>query len=150
MKTVTTIRLFAFTSVLATASAFAGSGQPPGLVSHYTGMFGAGSAYSPHYTPSLSFADTSRATHNLAVTVKDLTGTPAVQACKGFRRVGDCVAAAHASKNLGVSFTSFRANMTGKHGQQLVVAIGSLRPDVDSGLEAAKAVQQTRDDVTKT
>jgi hypothetical protein len=75
---------------------------------------------------------------------------PAVQACKGFRRVGDCVAAAHASQNLGVSFNSFREHMTGKQGRQLVVAIGYLRPDVDSSLEAAKAVQQTRDDVTKT
>jgi hypothetical protein len=149
MKSVVAVRLFACTTLLTTLGAFAGTGQPPGVVSHYAGMFG-GSAYGPHYTPSLAYANSSQATRNLAVTVKDLTGTPAVQACKGFRRVGDCVAAAHASKNLGVSFASFRENMTGKHGQELVAAIGSLRPDVDPSLEAAKAVQQTRDDVTRT
>jgi len=150
MKTVTTVRLFACTTLLTTMGAFAAGGQSPGLVSHYSAMFGSPS-YAPRYTPSLAFANSMRApTQHLAATVKDLTGTPAARACKGFRRVGDCVAAAHASVNLGISFTSLRENMIGKPGQQLVDAIESLRPDVDSSLEAARAVQQTRDDVSRT
>jgi hypothetical protein len=149
MKTVSAVRLFACTSLLTTMGAFAAGGQPPGVVNHYAAMYGT-TGYGPRYTPSLAFANTSPATRHLAATVKDLTGTPAAQACKGFRKVGDCVAAAHASKNLGVSFASFRESMSGKHGQQLVAAIGSLRPDVDSDVEAAKAMQQTREDVTRT
>ena len=145
----TTVRLFACTALLTSLGAFAAGGQSPGLVNHYSAMYGP-SGYGPRYTPSLAFANSSRATtRHLAATIQDLTGTPAAQACKGFRRVGDCVAAAHASANLGVSFTSLRESMTGKNGQPLVSAIESLRPDVDSNVEAAKAVQQTRDDVSR-
>jgi len=59
------------------------------------------------------------------------------------------VAAAHVSQNLGVSFSSLRESMSGKHGQDLSSAIEQLRPDVDSSLEASKAFQQTRDDISK-
>lgn len=149
MKTVTTVRLFAFTSLLTTVGAFAAGGQSPGVVNHYAAMYGT-TSYGPRYTPSLAYANSSQAVRQLAATVKDLTGTPAVQACKGFRKVGDCVAAAHASANLGISFTSLRESMSGQHGQPLVDAIETLRPDVDSNLEAAKAVEQTRADVTRT
>ena len=152
MKTATSICLFACTGLLATMSAVAAGGQSPGLVSHYAGMFG-GQGYVQGSTPGLAYGSPResdrRAIHNLALTVKDLTGAPAVQACKGFRKVGDCVAAAHVSKNLGVDFVSLREDMKGRDGQQLSAAIAHLRPDVDSSLEAAKALQQTRDDISK-
>ena len=147
MKTATTVRLFACASLLTTVSAFAAGAQSPAFVSHYQGMFGAGDAYTTGPRPSLAYGG--RAINRLAATVKDLTGSPAAQACKGFHSVGDCVAAAHISRNLGVSFTSLRENMTGKNGRQLSAAIEYLRPDVDSSLEAAKAQQQTRDDVAR-
>ena len=153
MKTATSIRLFACTGLLATMSAVAAGGQSPGLVSHYSGMFG-GQGYVQGSTPGLAYGGFAResdrhAIRNLALTVKDLIGAPAVQACKGFRKVGDCVAAAHVSKNLGVDFVSLREDMKGRDGQQLSAAIAHLRPDVDSSLEAAKALQQTRDDISK-
>jgi hypothetical protein len=154
MKTATSIRLFACTGLLATMSAVAaGGGQSPGLVNHYSGMFGE-QGYVHSATPSLAYGGYAResdrrAIRNLALTVKDLTGSPAAQACKGFHKVGDCVAAAHASQNLGVSFVSLRDDMKGRDGQQLSAAIAHLRPDVDSSLEAAKALQQTRDDLSK-
>jgi len=36
--------------------------------------------------------------------IQSLTGEPASQACTGFKNLGQCVAAAHVSKNLGISF----------------------------------------------
>jgi hypothetical protein len=153
MKTASSIGLFACTGLLATMSAVAAGGQSPGLVSHYSAMFG-GQGYVQESTPGLAYGSVPResdrrAIRSLALTVHDLTGAPAVQACKGFHKVGDCVAAAHVSKNLGVSFVSLREDMKGRNGQQLSAAIAHLRPDVDSSLEAAKALQQTRDDISK-
>jgi hypothetical protein len=153
MKTGMSICLFACTGLLTTMGAVAAGGQSPGVVSHYGGMFGnTGYVHGP--TPELAYAPVprldQRAIQNLALIVEDLTGAPAVQACKGFRKVGDCVAAAHVSQNLGVSFTSLRESMRGKHGQQLTSAIQALRPDVDSGLEATRALQQVHEDISRT
>jgi hypothetical protein len=64
--------------------------------------------------------------------------------------VGDCVAAAHVSSNLNVSFTTMREQMTGQKRQPLTTVIGNLRPEVDSQAEAARAFQQAREDVAKT
>jgi hypothetical protein len=151
MKAVISICSFACTGLLATMSAVAAGGTTPGVIAHYGGMFGfQGYVQSP--TPELAYSHAPpdpRALRNLALTVRDLTGSTAAQACKGFRKVGDCVAAAHVSQNLGVSFAALRESMRGKHGQQLSAAIEQLRPDVDSGLEASKAFQQTRDDISK-
>lgn len=45
--------------------------------------------------------------------IQSLTGMPASQACTGFKNLGQCVAAAHVSKNLGISFDCLRSDMTG-------------------------------------
>jgi len=42
-----------------------------------------------------------------------LTGESAQQACSGFKNLGQCVAAAHVSKNLRVSFACLKSDMTG-------------------------------------
>lgn len=49
----------------------------------------------------------------LASKISKLTGQPATQACSGFNNLGQCVAAAHVSKNLGISFACAKSDMTG-------------------------------------
>ncbi len=41
-------------------------------------------------------------------------GTDLSQACKGFRNLGQCIAAIHVSHNLGITFACLRADMTGQ------------------------------------
>jgi hypothetical protein len=97
----------------------------------------------------------------LAGNIQTLTGMSAQQACTGFKNLGQCVAAAHVSKNLGISFSCLRADMTGTALQQgspcpagtgsksmnLGKAIQTLRPAVDSKTEAKKAAKQADQDM---
>ncbi len=45
--------------------------------------------------------------------ITSLTGESAQQACSNFKNLGQCVAAAHVSKNLGISFACLKSDMTG-------------------------------------
>jgi len=45
--------------------------------------------------------------------IASLTGESAQRACSGFKNLGQCVAAAHVSKNLGMSFACLKSDMTG-------------------------------------
>ena len=83
----------------------------------------------------------------LASQVHDLTGTDAQQACSGFKNLGECVSAAHASKNLGIEFNALKARMTGENAQDLGDAIHDLKPDTEAGSEAHKANKQAQDDL---
>src|SRR5687768_15279482 len=76
----------------------------------------------------------------LASQVHDLTGADAQQACSGFKNLGECVSAAHASKNLGIEFDALKAKMTGASAQDLGDAI-------EASSEAHKANRQARDDL---
>jgi hypothetical protein len=91
-----------------------------------------------------------------------LTGMPAQQACTGFKNLGQCVAAAHVSKNLGIPFPCLQAEMTGqtlpsschastaaspKSPMSLGKAIQTLSPNVNSKLEAKKAQKQADRDI---
>jgi len=53
--------------------------------------------------------------HNTAIAgkIKSLTGVDAQTACGGFKNLGQCVAAAHAAKNLDIpgGFAALRAKM---------------------------------------
>ena len=49
----------------------------------------------------------------LADKISSLTGESATDACAGFKNLGQCVAAAHVSKNLGISFECLKDDMTG-------------------------------------
>ncbi len=49
----------------------------------------------------------------LADKISSLTGESATDACAGFKNLGQCVAAAHVSKNLGISFDCLKDDMTG-------------------------------------
>jgi hypothetical protein len=96
--------------------------------------------------------------------LQTLTGMPAQQACTGFKNLGQCVAAAHVSKNLGISFACLRADMTGqappagsscpagtaassKSPMSLGKAIQTLSPNANSKLEAKRAQKQADRDI---
>jgi hypothetical protein len=97
----------------------------------------------------------------LAAKIQTLTGTPAQKACSGFKNLGQCVAAAHVSKNLGISFACMQADMTsqspakgsgcpagtGTKSLSLGKTIQTLSPKADSKLESKKATKQADADM---
>jgi hypothetical protein len=83
----------------------------------------------------------------LASQVHDLTGTDAQLACSGFKNLGECVSAAHASKNLGIEFDALKAKMTGENAQDLGDAIHDLKPGTEAESEVRKANRQAQDDL---
>ena len=86
---------------------------------------------------------------------------PAQQACDGFKNLGQCVAAAHVSKNLGISFVCMKSDMTGQAPQSgsncptgtgtksmsLGKAIQTLDPNANSKTETKKGTQQANQDL---
>lgn len=92
----------------------------------------------------------------LASKLQTLTGMDAQTACSGFKNLGQCVAAAHVSKNLGIKFTDLKDDMlalnpdgtpnTSAKTMSLGKAIQTLRPAADSKEEVKKADQQAKDD----
>jgi hypothetical protein len=96
--------------------------------------------------------------------IQDLTGMSAEQACEGFKNLGQCVAAAHVSKNLGISFDCLKADMTktpppsgsscpagtGSKSMSLGKTIQTLSPTADSTSEAKKAAKQANQDLKET
>jgi hypothetical protein len=100
----------------------------------------------------------------LASKIHNLTGMSAQDACSGFKNLGQCVAAAHVSQNLGISFACMKADMTGvaaptsancaprtaaatTKGMSLGKAIQTLLPTANSKLEAKKAKKQADQDI---
>jgi len=75
------------------------------------------------------------------------TGTTSQQACSGFKNLGQCVAAIHVSKNLGISFDDLKTKMTGDKAESLGKSIHDLKPDVDAKAEEAKAKKQAKADM---
>jgi len=86
----------------------------------------------------------------------------ATDACTGFKNLGQCVAAAHVSKNLpGLNFYCLRQAMTGTPAgtsappsgctttgrMSLGKAIQKLDPQADSNTESKKATHQTQQDL---
>lgn len=98
--------------------------------------------------------------------IQSLTGMSAQDACNGFKNLGQCVAAAHVSKNLGINFACLKADMTGiaaptgtscgtktsanSKSMSLGQAIQSLSPTVNSKSEAKKANKQAHQDLSGT
>lgn len=87
--------------------------------------------------------------HNTAIAskIKDLTGQDASTACSGFKNLGQCVAAAHVSKNLGITFDDLKAKMTGSGSESLGKAIKDLKPAANSKAEVKKAGKQAEQDL---
>ena len=85
----------------------------------------------------------------------------AADACTGFKNVGQCVAAAHVSKNLGMNFYCLRQAMTGtpagtsappsgcttSGSMSLGKAIQKLDPQADSRTESKKASHEAEEDL---
>jgi hypothetical protein len=96
--------------------------------------------------------------------ISSLTGESAQQSCAGFRNLGQCVAAAHVSKNLGISFDCLKSDMngtapatssscpagTGSKSMSLGKSIESLSPTVNSKTESKKGQQQANQDLRNT
>jgi hypothetical protein len=83
-------------------------------------------------------------------------------ACENFKSREDCVAALHASKNLGLDYNCLKSNLTGvlasadmssckenggDKGISLVKAIHLLKPEADAKGEAKNAEKQAKDDL---
>jgi len=89
--------------------------------------------------------------HNTAIAgkIQNLTGQDAQAACGGFKNLGLCVAAAHASKNLDIpgGFDALKAKVTGSGAISLGKAIEQLNPQVNAKAEAKKANKQASDDL---
>ncbi len=86
----------------------------------------------------------------------------ATEACSAFTALNECLAALHASHNLGLNFTCLSASMTGVHtsadvsgckvadGEKalpLNKAIHALNPDADAKGATKNAEQQAKDDL---
>jgi hypothetical protein len=97
----------------------------------------------------------------IAGKIKTLTGLDAQTACDGFKNLGQCVAAAHVSKNLNIPFACLRADMTGttpdpsagcKTGTgasklSLGKSIQALSPNTNSKTESKKGQEQADQDL---
>jgi hypothetical protein len=120
-------------------------------------MKGGSNNASRHETVSDQLSKNSKLSNKL----QTLTGMSAQKACSGFKNLGQCVAAAHVSKNLGISFACMKADMTGQAPAQgsscpagtgsksmrLGTSIQALSPNVDQKLEAKKAEKQADADI---
>lgn len=88
--------------------------------------------------------------------------TDAKSACENFKSLDECVAALHASKNLGVDFNCMKSNLTGVQtgadmsscqgaagdkAMSLSKAIHAMKPDADAKTEAKNAEKQAKDDL---
>ena len=96
--------------------------------------------------------------------ISSLTGESAQQACSGFKNLGQCVAAAHVSKNLGISFACLKSDMTGtapatgttcpagtgSKSMSLGKSITTLSPKADSKAGAKQAQSQANQDLRET
>ena len=147
---------------LYSGSAFAQHGHMGGsshdaAASH--GMNGASSASGHRLTVDQQLSKNTQ----LSGKIQKLTGMPAQQACDGFKNLGQCVAAAHVSKNLGISFACMKSDMTGQappsnsncpadtgtkaKSMSLGKAIQTLDPNANSKTETKKGTQQANQDL---
>lgn len=89
-------------------------------------------------------------------------GVDVSTSCSTFRHLSDCVAALHASRNVGLDFNCIRADVTGVHTSadvsgckgpvgdkpiSLHEALKRLKPEIDAKSEAKSAEKQAEDDL---
>lgn len=116
--------------------------------SHDSGASNGGS----HSTGMANEAPDKVLSHNTAIAskIKSLTGQDATTACQGFKNLGQCVAAAHVSNNLGITWTDLKSKMTGTNPESLGKAIQDLKPAANSKTETKKANKQAQQDIDST
>ena len=164
------ITVLALAVMLCGAPVFAqhGHGMGPGGLNPAMGGEGGSHRMSPNLSPSThGVTMTQQLTKNTALAGKihTLTGMSAQDACSGFKNLGQCVAAAHVSQNLGIGFACMKADMTGvaapasancpaikgaptsTKGMSLGKAIQALQPTANSKLEVKKANKQADQDI---
>ena len=90
--------------------------------------------------------------------------TDAKNACENFKALDECVAALHASKNVGLDFSCLKSNLTGvqtgadmssckgpawqkSKAITLNKAIHTMKPDADAKTETKTAEKQAKDDL---
>ena len=78
------------------------------------------------------------------------SGMTLADAAKGFRNEGQFIATLHAAKDLGVSFTDLKNEMTGSEHDSLGQAIHDLKPTADSKTSAKTAETEARTDISST
>ena len=149
---VVTAVMFAFASP-AFAQRGRGAGPPPGRGP--SGM--ANSGGSEANANAMGRTDLSHASpsdvlsHNMAIAgkIRTLTGEDATSACGGFKNLGQCVAAAHVAKNLGIpgGFAALKAKITGTGSVSLGKAISNLAREANSKAEVKKANKQASEDM---
>src|SRR5713101_706221 len=147
------------------SAAGGGMGNTMGSMGHNTGA-------SDHGNTGSTKATNSGSTHQPSVNdiltknpaiggkIQTLTGMSASQACTGFKNLGQCVAAAHVSKNLGISFDCLRSDMTGTGPQStscpagtgtksmsLGKAIHTLDPNADQKAESKRGETEAQQDM---
>jgi len=74
-------------------------------------------------------------------------GTNLQQEAKGFKNLGQFVAAVHVSHNLGIPFDQLKAKMIGPPSESLGKAIHALKPTVNAKEESSKAEKQAKRDM---
>jgi hypothetical protein len=161
------ITVLALAVLLCGGAAFAQHGR--GMGSDMNPAMGQGGSHrmSPNLSPSShGVTMDQQLTRNTALAgkIQALTGESAQQSCFGFKNLGQCVAAAHVSKNLGINFACMKADMTGVaapsadncpvspnastgKGMTLGKAIQTLSPTSNSKLESKKASKQAKQDI---
>jgi len=169
MKMTRTVMLSLAVALYATA-ALAQHAHSGGMGSTMGG--GAGSSMSHNTSSGRTKTSSSGSTHqptvndiltkNSAISgkIQTLTGMSATQACTGFKNLGQCVAAAHVSKNLHISFDCLRSDMTGIAPQgtscpagtgtksmSLGKAIRTLDPTADQKAESKKGQTEAQRDI---
>src|SRR5712675_289486 len=142
------------------------------LAQHNGGGMGHGVAPANHGNAKLASSSTASSAHGkpmneilaknkpLSGKIQSLTGLPAEQACSGFKNLGQCVAAAHVSKNLGISFGCLKSDVigqapqgtscpagTGTKSMSLGKAIQTLDPRADQKAESKKGESQATKDL---
>jgi len=145
----------------------AGSGNAMGGVTHANANGANKSADSTAAVHGKTMDQLLTQNKKLSSKIASLTGESAQQSCSGFKNLGQCVAAAHVSKNLGIGFACLKSDMTGTAAptgsncpagtstaagagtktMSLGRAIQTLSPATNSKTEAKKGQQQASQDL---
>lgn len=173
---ITRIATLSLAIVLYATAALAQHGHSGGAAGGGAGMSSAmehGTGLDNHGNSANANAGGSGSTHQTSVSnilsknpaigdkIHSLTGMPASQACAGFKNLGQCVAAAHVSKNLRITFDCLRSDMTGTaplstskcpagtgtKSMSLGKSIQTLDPQTDSTSESKKGQTEAAQDL---
>lgn len=74
-------------------------------------------------------------------------GTNLNEAASGFKKLGQFVAALHASRNLGIPFDQLKSKLVGKDKESLSKALEELSPAANTKAELKKVSKQTDADL---